>query len=296
MGIIVFGLSILLLLFIIKYKPVYKVTFLGKELGIVKSKENMENTIEEYTENKENNVAFISISEKPTYELKFVNAMSDTNEEEVLLAVEEAAKVTYRMYAITLENEQKALVASFEEAEEVVEDIKQELNKDLELDLKIVEVYDTSEIGLESVEVATAKLNEDEIIKEKVDATVNGVTLSKPITGTITSRFGIRSSGNHTGLDIANDKGTPIKASAKGIVKYAGWRGNYGNLVIIEHENGVETYYAHCNTIYVQEGETVNAGDIIAAVGSTGNSTGPHLHLVVRVDGNIINPQNYLYK
>ena len=71
--------------------------------------------------------------------------------------------------------------------------------------------------------------------------------------------------------------------------------GAYGNLVKIDHGQGIETWYGHCSKIYVKEGAKVEAGDIIAAVGSTGNSTGPHLHFEIRVDGNTVNPQNYVY-
>lgn len=235
----------------------------------------------------------------PNYELQFVDSMTNTNEEEVLVAVEKTAQITYRMYAIVLEDRQKAIVASKEEAEQVVEEIKQELNQDLELDLKILEIYDSNEITIETVEAATAKVNDDELIQTKIkekESTVNGVVLHTPVTGTITSRFGSRSSGYHTGLDIATSKGTPITATAAGTVTYAGWKGNYGYLVIIDHGNGVQTYYAHCNTIYVKAGEEIEEGQTIAAVGSTGNSTGPHLHLEVRVNGSVVNPQNYLYK
>lgn len=71
--------------------------------------------------------------------------------------------------------------------------------------------------------------------------------------------------------------------------------GGYGYLIIIAHENGVQTYYGHCSKLYAKEGETVEAGDQIAAVGSTGNSTGNHLHFEIRVNGSQVNPQKYLY-
>lgn len=298
-GILVFGLSILLLLFLIKYKPVYKVTLLGKTIGVIKDKENINNAIEDYTHETAENVAFITIKEMPEYELKFVDSMTYTNEEEVLLAVKETAVTTYRMYAIVLENNQKAIVSSLEEAEDVVENIKAELNQDLELDLKIMEIYDSNEINVETASAALAKVNDDEIIQEKLkekESTVNGVVLHTPVTGTITSRFGSRSRGYHTGLDIATNTGTPIAVAATGTVTHAGWQGGYGNLVIVSHGNGVETYYAHCSKIYVTVGQEVTSGETIAAVGNTGNSTGPHLHLEIRVNGKIMNPQNYLYK
>ncbi len=126
-----------------------------------------------------------------------------------------------------------------------------------------------------------------------------GVSLIKPITGTISSRFGASSSirsGAHTGLDIASSTGSPIKAAASGTVTFAGWKGSYGNLLVITHSNGVQTYYGHCSKLYVSAGQKVSQGQKVAAVGSTGNSTGPHLHLEIRINGTPVNPQNYLYK
>ena len=125
-----------------------------------------------------------------------------------------------------------------------------------------------------------------------------GISLIRPISGTITSRFGARSSirsSAHTGLDISAPTGTPIKAAASGTVTFAGWKGSYGYMLVISHGSGVQTYYAHCNKLYASVGQTVSQGETIAAVGSTGNSTGPHLHLEVRVNGVAYNPQNYVY-
>ena len=105
----------------------------------------------------------------------------------------------------------------------------------------------------------------------------------------------IRSSG-HSGLDIAAPKGTKIKVAASGTVTFSGYSGGYGNVVKVSHGNGIMTYYAHCSALYVKKGQTVTAGDVIAAVGSTGNSTGNHLHFEVVKNGVSLNPQYYLYK
>ena len=113
------------------------------------------------------------------------------------------------------------------------------------------------------------------------------------------SRFGSNDSvrsHSHTGLDIAAPKGTPIKAAAAGKVTYAGNAGDgYGNYVVISHGNGVQTVYAHCSKVLVSKGQQVSQGELIAKVGSTGNSTGNHLHLEVRKNGIAYNPQNYVY-
>lgn len=286
-----------------RFKPVYKVTFLGQVIGTVNSKNNIEDAIKEYTENTSGDIAYITIKDMPEFEFELVNIDKETNEEEILLAVQDTAIITYRRYAITLDGTQKAVVSTMDEAKDVVDEIKDELGQDLELNLAVIEIYDSNDIELQSVETAVAKVNDDDAIKEIIkqnESTVNGVLLHLPLSEeipkTISSRFGSRNGGYHTGLDIATSIGTPIYAVANGTVTYAGWQGGYGNLVIISHENGVETYYAHCSEIYVSVGQTVKTGDVISAVGSTGNSTGPHLHLEVRVNGEIKNPQNYLYK
>ena len=120
-----------------------------------------------------------------------------------------------------------------------------------------------------------------------------------PIEGVITSRFGVRNSENknidgyHTGLDIASDKGTIICASMQGIVDEVSSIGDYGNHIKIRCNN-VTTLYAHCENIYVTQGQIVYQGQTIGTVGSTGNSTGPHLHFEIRIDDRFINPEKIL--
>lgn len=118
--------------------------------------------------------------------------------------------------------------------------------------------------------------------------------------GYISSGFGYRTqpiagaSTNHKGIDFAAATGTPIYAAASGTVISAGYAGNAGNLLVISHGNGLLTYYMHCNAIYVSAGQKVSRGQNVAAVGTTGNSTGPHLHFQVMLNGTPVNPANYL--
>ncbi len=98
----------------------------------------------------------------------------------------------------------------------------------------------------------------------------------------------------HNGVDFRGDTGTPILAAGAGTVVYAGARGGYGNTVVIDHGSSLATLYAHQSAIYVSVGTTVAAGQVIGAVGSTGFSTGPHLHFEVRLGGTPVNPLGYL--
>lgn len=119
-----------------------------------------------------------------------------------------------------------------------------------------------------------------------------------PVRGTITSRYGWRTlfgvSNFHGGLDIAVRTGTSVKAADGGKVITSGWHNSYGYYIVIDHENGKQTYYAHNSKLLVKVGERVYQGQVIAKSGSTGNSTGPHCHFEVRVNGQRVNPRNYL--
>ncbi len=119
-------------------------------------------------------------------------------------------------------------------------------------------------------------------------------TFLRPYYGTISSRFGSRRSGNHTGVDFCGDVGDPIIAADTGTVIFSGWSGGYGKVIKIDHNNGYITYYAHCNSLNAQVGDVVKKGQTIATVGSTGNSTGPHVHFEIRHNGEVCNPMNYV--
>lgn len=317
--VILLGLCIILSIACIKYKLGYEVTISGETLGFITDKEKIENKIYNYINDTTNNIAFREIKTMPEYEFKLISRNKDTQDKEVLLAVQNSIITTYRTYAITLDGEQKTIVESGEEAEKIIEQIKIDLNEEVNLNLGITEVY-TTDYNVITEDEAVNNLNEVKIAKiaeyekskqeEKKSksiasttrvassGSISGIALSMPVSGTLSSRFGSRSasrSSSHTGLDIATKSGTGVRAIASGTVTYAGDKGSYGNLVIVDHGSGIESYYAHCSSIYVSTGEKVDSNTTISAVGSTGNSTGPHLHLEIRVNGEPVNPQNYLY-
>lgn len=121
-----------------------------------------------------------------------------------------------------------------------------------------------------------------------------------PLKGWITSGFGKRASpltgepGRHFGVDIANEVGSPIRVTADGLVTYAGWENGYGRVVVVEHGYGFSTRYGHCSHIDVKVGDEVKRGQIISYVGSTGRSTGSHVHYEVRIHGIPVDPEKYL--
>ena len=250
--------------------------------------------------------------------------------------------VTYKLYAITLDGEDKAYVDTLDEAKAKVSELTEKYKKTLKSELGIREVYTDNMFVYKNMKYATVnKLSNSLEPKEQVDikktttdqattkksnistsddsnntdaeetsetentkssgsSYVNGVEFAKaPVSGRISSRFGVNESvrdHTHTGLDIAASNGTSIYAAADGVVTYAQYNsGGYGNLVKISHGNGVESYYGHCSQLYVTVGQTVKAGDKIAAVGSTGHSTGNHLHFEIRINNTPVNPQKYLY-
>ena len=117
-----------------------------------------------------------------------------------------------------------------------------------------------------------------------------------PAAGYVSSPYGLRFNGTefHQGIDIAADMGAPIVATADGVVTAAGWNGGYGNMVDVDHGGGIVTRYGHASAVAVTVGQQVRRGEVIAYVGSTGRSTGPHVHYEVRVDGQPVNPAGYL--
>lgn len=286
----------------------YEIKVGQKTVGYIKEKNEINNYIES-TINKNENIAFIDLKEDVSYNLKLVSR-NENNKENVITQIEDNLNIEYTTYAITYNKENIAYTSTMEKAEEVIDDLETEkIDTD---NVGILQVYsdsyedikvDSSEEIIKKISTAIEEKKTEKNIKiAKNNNSNNSIFTVKPISGVITSRYGHRSSPggigstNHKGMDISAKAGTTIKAAATGTVKFAGYKGSLGNLVIIESEKGIETYYGHCSKIYVKKGQKVTAGDKIAAVGQTGAATGPHLHLEIHVNGKVINPQKYLYK
>jgi murein DD-endopeptidase MepM/ murein hydrolase activator NlpD len=135
----------------------------------------------------------------------------------------------------------------------------------------------------------------------KIIYNISYTPLGYPFPGIITSTFGHRENPfggenieTHKGLDIKGPIGSPVKAMAKGIVEFAGLRGGFGNCIMLKHGNGFETLYGHLSRILVRLGQQIDIGQQIGLIGSTGRSTGPHLHYEIHKNGEKIDPKNFL--
>ena len=321
--IVVISIAFLFIIAIIAsfYKISYSVNINGELIGYTDNKSKLQSQINDYIENGENeNTAFVQVDSLPEYNICLLKRDISSDDDKIFDTIKSGGTTYYRYYAVLDNQEEKIYVSNFTEAENIVNQLKEKNSSNMD-GITISEKYETELKDMTTVEDAVTKLyvepkkitvasNTNSVVGKKSTGTVNtattisggkvglGVSLVKPVSGIISSRFGVRSnvrSSAHPGLDIATSTGTPISAAASGTVTFAGWKGSYGYLAVITHSNGVQTYYGHCNKLYVSAGQTVSQGQNIATVGSTGNSTGPHLHFEIRVNGVAYNPQNYLY-
>ena len=317
LGVVIIGAVIVLI-----YKPIYKVTLDGEKIGYCEDKSALQNKINTYMEQGEEGhkyVAFVQIDELPEYTMCLLKKGIVTNDDEIYETVKETGITYYRYYAIAEDSKEKLFVASFEEADNAIKKLKDKKSSNASK-LTIIEKYET-----EVPELTTEKKVISKLYKEKNSGTnINtnsrgttkyssagsgrvstsrelnnskvslGITLSKPVSGVLTSRYGYRWGRTHTGIDIGVPMGKPVKAAASGTITFAGWKGSLGNLVVVSHGNGVQTYYGHNSKIVVKAGQKVSQGDVIAKAGSTGRSTGSHVHFEIRVNGSSYNPLGYV--
>lgn len=294
------------------YKPIYKVTLNGEFIGYCENKSELQSKINKYLQTGDtdsSNVAFAQIDNLPKYQICLLKKDIITTDDEIYNTVISTGTIFYRYYAILLDNEEKMYVSTLDEAESCVNELKEKNSNNINK-ISILEKYETDLRDFSTKEQVVTALYEKKVVIAKSPvsysksanlsssvASLNGIQLSRPVSGRISSRFGIRGGTTHKGIDIAAPKGTPIYSSSSGtvITSAYGWNGGYGNYVVINHGNGISTAYGHCSSLVAKVGQKVNQGDLIAYVGSTGDSSGNHLHFEIRVNGVAQNPQNYLY-
>lgn len=296
--------------------PPWYVTVEGERVALVDSKEEAREVVRLVADHYKNEKTVdIEIEEQTSSkEMDLKNG----DEKPEILTAEEAAE------AITVGQELTVKTTEVVTAKEEI-DFEEVIKKTDKLYVGQTKVTQEGSQGLKEVTKKITKENgrpiEEEALEEKVlkeakpEITLEGTKetaqtfqtvpsdlpqsgtdrLAKPVSSlNVTSSFGPRWGRTHLGVDLGMPSGSPISAADSGTVIFTGYSGSYGNLVKVDHGNGMITYYAHCSRILADQGQIVEKGEIIAEVGSTGNSTGPHLHFEVRVNGQNVNPMNYL--
>jgi murein DD-endopeptidase MepM/ murein hydrolase activator NlpD len=191
-----------------------------------------------------------------------------------------------------------------------VTQLEKELNEYRKLTFRIAQLagIDSSSFSFSTSKTGGAVLFEDSLIQTGKAETAliadtqswakdDDVPYGLPLDGWISKGFiddPKSLSGAHPGIDIAAPEGKEVKATAKGLVKFSGWDDHYGNLIIIDHENGYETYYGHNSKLSVSKGQMIRRGQVIALSGNTGRSSAPHLHYEIKRGGVSVNPENYI--
>jgi len=317
--ILAIGLGIILFVVFSTYKPMYSVSLDGKFLGYTDNKKELQDKINEYMKkgDQSSNIAFVDIESLPEYSFCLRKKDSQVDNDKILNDIISTGVTYYKYYAILVNSEEKYYVSTFQECDNIIEQLKEKDSENIDSISYIVK-YETGMQDFTEPETVVAELYvERPVIVEATPiytdvsssgSVITGANISysiinlgslsfiNPISGVITSRFGVLSSirsSYHTGLDIGSSIGTPIAAAESGVVEFSGWKSAYGQMITIDHGDGIVTYYAHCSALYKSVGEYVEQGEIIAAVGMTGNTTGPHLHIEVRKDGVAYDPIDY---
>lgn len=300
------------------YKPTVKAYIDGKFVGYFSSEQQFDEVYNDLVTEKQNidsNVK-VYLESEPTFETSYTRD-SLIAKQNVYTNLRAEIKTEYTVYEVAVDGENKMKFDNKDDANKYAENLKSEVSK-LNVEVKEEKVEDKGEIT--TVERA------DSILKDIVDrnkpvetpkATVSNTTnttsnynvttaatigaTSVPATGggvwpTVNRRVNCHYMGysGHTGIDLGGAVGTAIYAYKSGTVTFAGWGSGYGLHIKIDHGNGMTTYYAHCSELFASVGQQVTEGQMIAKIGMTGYTTGPHLHFEVRLNGVPVNPYPYI--
>lgn len=300
------------------YKPTVKAYIDGKFVGYFSSEQQFDEVYNDLVTEKQNidsNVK-VYLESEPTFETSYTRDFLIAKQN-VYTNLRAEIKTEYTVYEVAVDGENKMKFDNKDEANKYAENLKSEVSK-LNVEVKEEKVEDKGEIT--TVERA------DSILKDIVDrnkpvetpkATVSNTTnttsnynvttaatigaTSVPATGggvwpTVNRRVNCHYMGysGHTGIDLGGAVGTAIYAYKSGTVTFAGWGSGYGLHIKIDHGNGMTTYYAHCSELFASVGQQVSEGQMIAKIGMTGYTTGPHLHFEVRLNGVPVNPYPYI--
>lgn len=280
-----------------------------KEIGIIASESEGKSVLNEIKK------IYISESKQNITDAKLKNNITYVKKKVRISEIEDIKSIVARLKQDNKLSKSPSVVFELSANYEVKEEVsppttvtwsdtllagKSEVKSNGENGLKLIK----KKVTLENNKVVDTKILEERMLKQpkekiivrgtKNPSVVAAMALASPSRGAVSSKFGMRWGRMHEGIDIAANSGTPIYAALDGVVTYARWEEGYGNLIKLKHKNNVETLYGHCSRIIVSEGDTIKKGDKIGEVGSTGKSTGPHLHFEVRVNGAAKNPIDYL--
>lgn len=296
------------------YKPTLKVSLNDKFIGYFSSEEEFEDVYNTLVSEKvqiDPNVK-VFLESEPTFNTCYIRDKLITSQN-VYTSLRAEIKTEYTIYNVAINNEKKMTFNNQDEANRYVTNFKKEVPK-VKSDISVEKVSDLGEIT--SIEVAD-NIFKDVVSRNKpvirkpvvlksnsyVNTTVSNTTANIaaaqggiwPTTARyVSSPFGYRGASLHTGMDIAGHYGDPIYAYKTGLVTFSGWGGEYGYMLKVDHGNGISSWYAHCSRLLVKAGDSVEMGQTIAKEGSTGNSTGNHVHFELRINGKAINPSPYI--
>lgn len=298
------------------YKPTVKAYVDGKFVGYFSSEQQFDEVYNDLVTEKQNidsNVK-VYLESEPTFETSYTRD-SLIAKQNVYTNLRAEIKTEYTVYQVAVDGENKMRFDTQDEADKYAESLKSEVSK-LNVEVKAEKVEEKGEIT--TIERA------DSILKDIVDrnkpvetpkATISRNTINKAnvMTAETIGATSVQATGGgvwpsvnrrvnchymgysgHTGIDIGGAVGTAIYAYKTGTVTFAGWGNGYGLHIKIDHGNGMTTYYAHCSELFASVGQQVTEGQMIAKIGMTGYTTGPHLHFEIRFNGVPVNPYPYI--
>lgn len=295
-------------------------------MGLVSDKDKFEKDIKDTLEDVHEPVVSATLAEKPRYSLRLVDKEDiDVDDDYVFAKIEEKIEKKYRYYNLKEDDKLLAKVSTKEEKDKLIEELKKDKNvKDIKVEEEetkenyIISYEEAKQLAFSTAEnIENDKKEKDAKTKiEKRNTNIiknirKGGTVStssssnaSAMLGSLSFRRPLNSSRisagylgypGHRGIDFPSPQGTPVMAAEAGTVTTVLYSNkSYGNRVIIDHGNGISTLYGHNSTISVSLGQKVSKGQTIAGVGSTGRSTGNHVHFEIRINGKPINPTSYV--
>ena len=295
-------------------------------MGLVNDKDKFEKDIKDTLEDVHEPVVSATLAEKPRYSLRLVDKEDiDVDDDYVFAKIEEKIEKKYRYYNLKEDDKLLAKVSTKEEKDKLTEELKKDKNvKDIKVEEEetkenyIISYEEAKQLAFSTAEnIENDKKEKD--VKTKVEkqntniiknirkggtVSTSSSSNASAMLGSLSFRRPLNSSRisagylgypGHRGIDFPSPQGTPVMAAESGTVTTVMYSNkSYGNRVIIDHGNGISTLYGHNSTIGVSLGQKVSKGQTIAGVGSTGNSTGNHVHFEIRINGKPINPTSYV--